>query len=137
MSVARIGTVLQPVVKAGITKGRQYLDYAFAVATGTAIGIGNNPEVRQAFEYYKGKTRYTSWQDRYIRRRFKGDVYVDETRPTQHEALRSDEPFYGNYRSRGGRQFSGRRSYRKQRRGNRGRRRCYCKRHFHSTMGYR
>ncbi len=131
------GVVLQQVATKTIQYGSKYLDYALAGAIGTGIGIGANPEIQQLYQYYRGKTRYTTWQDKYVRRRFKGDVLIDESSNTQQEALRSDEPFYRNRKRGGG---SGtyrfpRNKFRRQRL--RSYRRCKCKSNLHRTMGFR
>ncbi len=95
-----IGPVLQPVVKGLLRETFKNLEYAYAGAAGTAIGIGSNPEVRQLFEYYKGKNRYVSWKDKYIRKRFKGDVLV-ESPDSRSETLRTGDPGNGYSRYSG------------------------------------
>ncbi len=90
-----VGIILQQVATHGgkfAGQASKYLDYIYAGAIGTGIGIGLNPEVRQAYEYWKGKNKGMSWRDKIVRRRFKGDVFIDESSNTQPEALRTAEP---------------------------------------------
>ncbi len=48
------------------TAAKGHLDYAYAVATGTAIGIGSNQVISDTYEMWKGKNKSPSWDDKYI-----------------------------------------------------------------------
>ncbi len=130
------GILLQQVVTKGIQIGSKYFDYALAVSVGTGIGIGNNPEVQQLYRYWRGQTtqhRDKIWHNKFIRRRFKGDVFIDETSNTQQETFPSDNPVYRDNGKRQQRVNYGltRKSYKSKR----NHRRCYCKSRLHRTMG--
>ncbi len=119
------GQFLQPVVTNALKQGAKYLEYALAGGIGTTIGIGNNPEIRELYYRWRGKTRYTTWQDRYVRRRFKGDVLV-ENDYTEQETYSPNLP-ERHYTRRG---VNNKRRFRYRRSTNyphHHKRRCYCK----------
>ncbi len=94
---------MQQVVK-GASKfapqAQKYIDLLYATAGGTAVGIGNNPTIRGSYELWKGtnrsntKAKQERWYNRTLRRRFKGDVLVDEGTNTQPETYIPDQPGY-------------------------------------------
>ncbi len=86
-----VGVILQQVAKGAgrfAPQAQKYLDYMYAYSTGTGIGIGLNPTIRGSYELWKGtnrsniKARNLRWYNRTLRRRFKGDVLVDESTNT-------------------------------------------------------
>ncbi len=86
-----VGKLLFETAKQLAPRIQKGYDLLYAVGVGTAIGIGSNPDVRQVFEYYKGKPKM-GYRDKFTRRRFKGDVYIDESSNTQQEAYQTDKP---------------------------------------------
>ncbi len=79
-------------------QAQKYADILYATAIGTSIGIGSNPTIRGSYELWKGtnrsneKARQERWYNRTLRRRFKGDVLVDEGTNTQQETYFPDKP---------------------------------------------
>ncbi len=134
-----LGKLLFETVKYVTPRARQGYDYLYAVSIGTAIGIGNNPEIRQAYEFYRGKNyqsydKYRKWDDKVLTKRFKGDVFIDESSNTQRET-HSLVPYRPNrYRSSANYQFNGSRkpTFRKSRK--RSARRCTCQGNIRRAM---
>ncbi len=130
--------ILQQVAAHGISRARNVIDYAYAIGTGTAIGYFANPEVREIYELWKGKDKM-SYDDKFVRKKTKGDVVIGEGNSTQREALHPEDAFYrtrggfGSYTNRG---RSSRRKYG-------GRKRfpnknwCYCKSRIHRNVDTR
>ncbi len=89
-----IGKLLFEAAKYVAPRARQGYEYIYAVGAGTAIGIGGRDSVRQAYEMYRGKNyhdydSWKRWDDKVLTKRFKGDVYIDETSNSQRETLYS------------------------------------------------
>ncbi len=139
MVVQFVGPILQQVAaKSGTiaAQGSKYIDYIYAGAIGTGIGIGNNPELRSAYELWKGRNRGTGkfgrYWDRSVRRRFKGDVLIESPNKEQ-ETYRADIPGYN--RTVSGRTYKLGGSSRSHKHYSfKGRRRCYCKSNLRRTM---
>ncbi len=87
--------LIQPILERIIQRAPYAGDYLYAIATGTAIGMFANPEVRKVYEYYRASAR--DFDDKVIKKRFKGDVVVDEGSSTQLETLRPTDEKYGRY----------------------------------------
>ncbi len=134
--MAIIGQLVQHLPKA-ISAGKSGAEYLYAVATGTAIGIGSNPEIRSAYELWKGKKKL-SYDDKAALRRLGKEPVLDfETDYTKQEALRPGEHSYGNRRNGKYSFFNRRRQYRGRRRRRRSSRRCYCKSYIPRMVGSR
>ncbi len=102
-------------------------------AAGTLSGIAGGKTARDIQDYYINKPR--NWRDKYLHRRFKGDVVVGETDDKFSEAHITDKPSYRYGRNRGKytTYYRTRAKYNKCSR--RSTTRCYCKSRVHRKMG--
>ncbi len=73
-----IGKLLFETGKFIVPRAKEAYDLVYAVGVGTAIGIGSNPTFGDAYMRWRGKTNM-SYGDKIISRRFKGDVYVEDS----------------------------------------------------------
>ncbi len=97
------GAILQLLPKA-ISKAKPGLDYIYAVATGTAAGIGADPDVRSAYELWKGKKKL-SYDDKITIRRLGKEPVINATQNSDGQTLRTVDYYprkrgnygYGNY----------------------------------------
>ncbi len=125
-----VGKLLFETIKFAAPRIKSGYDLLYAVGAGTAVGIGNNPNVRQAYEFYRGRNyqdydKWRRWDDKVLTKRFKGD-YLVETDNTQQKTHLPDGP--GQYRSSGGAKYGIRSGYRRRSKYTyHNRRRCNCK----------
>ncbi len=92
------GKLLFETAKYSIQRAKEGYDLLYAVGAGTAIGISSGENVRGAYELWKGtsrrntKARIKRWDYRSLRRRFKGDVLIDEGTNKKQETYFPDKP---------------------------------------------
>ncbi len=108
------GKLLFETSKFAISKSKEAYDILYAVGAGTAIGIASGETVRGSYELWKGtnrsnqKAKQLRWDYRSLRRRFKGDVVIDEGSNYDQETHIPGEPgyrgtgFIGKHQFRGG-----------------------------------
>ncbi len=89
-----LGTLSRQAIRQ-IPKVKNELERLYAVAAGTAAGVGATPGVKA---FYKEWITKQDWKNPYKTKRAKGDVLVDETSNTQQEALHPGDPFFGSKR---------------------------------------
>ncbi len=133
-----VGQLLSQIGKYAIPRTKQAYDLVYAVGAGTAAGIGFNPNVREAYEIWRGRYTPMSWRDKAIRRHLKGDIDLGfETSNTQQQTLRPDEPFYNRSRGKTGYSYYRYGKSRRQKYRIRSRRRCSCKSRIHRNVAHR